>query len=141
LPDKPGGSISPAPIDDAYVQKLTSGIKLGRKPKVVLDAGNGAGVRSACALWPPWASSPPPCSATWTATFQPPPRSDRARELTALIERVRAEKADIGLAFDGDGDRLGVVDENGEIIWGDRLLALFAGPIIAAKRAPPSSAT
>jgi phosphomannomutase/phosphoglucomutase len=52
--------------------------------------------------------------------------------LTALVERVRAEKAEIGLAFDGDGDRLGVVDENGDIIWGDRLLALFAGPIIAA---------
>ena len=55
------------------------------------------------------------------------------KNLNALIERVRAEKADLGVAWDGDGDRLGVVDENGEIIWGDRLLALFAGPIIAAK--------
>src|SRR3954468_5073679 len=54
LPDKPGGSLTQAPIDDAYVRKLTEGIKLARKPKVVVDAGNGAagplGLRAFAAL-------------------------------------------------------------------------------------------
>jgi phosphomannomutase / phosphoglucomutase len=134
LPDKPGGSITAAPIDDAYVQTLTQGIKLPRKPKLVLDAGNGAagplGLKTLAAL-----------GITPTALFcdmdgrfpNHHPDPTVPENLTTLVERVRAEKAEIGLAFDGDGDRLGVVDENGDIIWGDRLLALFAGPIIAAQ--------
>jgi phosphomannomutase/phosphoglucomutase len=50
--------------------------------------------------------------------------------LTDLIDTVTREKAEIGLAYDGDGDRLGVVDRDGEIIWGDRLLILFAREIL-----------
>ncbi|GIQ61539.1 hypothetical protein PACILC2_01070 [Paenibacillus cisolokensis] len=45
--------------------------------------------------------------------------------MTDLIERVKAEQADLGIAFDGDGDRLGVVDEQGNILWGDQLMILF----------------
>jgi len=51
-----------------------------------------------------------------------------------LIATVRKERADVGIAFDGDGDRLGAVDENGEIIWGDKLTLLFATDIL--KRNP-----
>lgn len=51
-----------------------------------------------------------------------------------LIATVRKEKADVGIAFDGDGDRLGAVDETGEIIWGDKLTLLFATDIL--KRNP-----
>jgi phosphomannomutase / phosphoglucomutase len=134
LPDKPGGSLSQAPIDDAYIEKLTSGIKLGRKPKVVLDAGNGAGGPLGLRAFAALGLSPTAMFCDMDGSFpNHHPDPTVPENLTALIERVRAEKADIGLAFDGDGDRLGVVDENGEIIWGDRLLALFAGPIIAAK--------
>jgi phosphomannomutase / phosphoglucomutase len=134
LPDKPGGSITAAPIDDAYVETLTRGVKLTRKPKIVVDGGNGAagplGLKTLAAL-----------GITPTALFcdmdgrfpNHHPDPTVPENLTALVERVRAEKAELGLAFDGDGDRLGVVDENGDIIWGDRLLALFAGPIIAAQ--------
>jgi len=134
LPNKPGGSIADAPIDDAYITKLTSGIRLGRKPKIVVDAGNGAagplGLRAFAAL----DLKPTAMFCDMDGRFpNHHPDPTVPENLTALIERVRAEKADVGLAFDGDGDRLGVVDENGEIIWGDRLLALFAGPIIAAK--------
>jgi phosphomannomutase / phosphoglucomutase len=134
LPDKPGGSLTAAPIDDAYVQKLTEGIKLPRKPKVVLDAGNGAGGPLGLKTLAALGITPTALYCDMDGRFpNHHPDPTVPENLTALVERVRAEKAEVGLAFDGDGDRLGVVDENGEIIWGDRLLALFAGPIIAAQ--------
>jgi len=63
--------------------------------------------------------------------------------LQDLIARVIAEKADLGLAFDGDADRLGVVDGSGQIIWGDRLLYVFARDILSQSPSPtsPSSPT
>lgn len=51
--------------------------------------------------------------------------------LVQLIERVRAESCDLGIAFDGDGDRIGIVDGAGEILWGDQILALLARPVLA----------
>jgi phosphomannomutase/phosphoglucomutase len=50
--------------------------------------------------------------------------------LSTLIETVRSTGARVGIAFDGDGDRLGVVDASGEVVWGDRLLALFARDVL-----------
>jgi phosphomannomutase/phosphoglucomutase len=50
--------------------------------------------------------------------------------LTDLIKIVREQKANLGIAFDGDADRLGVISDNGEIIWGDKLLLLFAREIL-----------
>lgn len=134
LPDKPGGSITPTPIDDAYVATLTKGIKLGRKVKVVLDAGNGGGGPLGLKVLAAMGITPTALYCDMDGNFpNHHPDPTVPENLKALVERVRAEKADIGLAFDGDADRLGVVDENGDIIWGDRLLALFAGPIVAAK--------
>ena len=57
--------------------------------------------------------------------------------LAALIEKVRTESADLGVAYDGDSDRIGVVDSDGEIIWGDRLMILFARDIL--RRSPGAS--
>jgi len=50
--------------------------------------------------------------------------------LTALIDAVKAEKADAGIAFDGDSDRIGVVDERGNILWGDQLMVIFSRDIL-----------
>ncbi len=50
--------------------------------------------------------------------------------LTSLIERVKTEGADFGVAYDGDADRIGVVDERGEIVWGDQLMVIFARDIV-----------
>ena len=50
--------------------------------------------------------------------------------LTELIKLVRSKKADLGIAFDGDADRLGVISDKGEILWGDKLLLLFARQIL-----------
>jgi phosphomannomutase/phosphoglucomutase len=53
--------------------------------------------------------------------------------LDSLIDKVRKERADVGIAFDGDADRIGVVDETGEIIWGDKLMIIFAQDILSRK--------
>src|SRR5205814_1618708 len=55
------------------------------------------------------------------------------KNLLDLVQAVTAYNADIGLAFDGDGDRIGVVDETGRIIWGDELMVLFARSILAER--------
>jgi phosphomannomutase/phosphoglucomutase len=132
LPDKPGGSLTDSPIDEAYVRTLSAGIQLGRKPKVVVDAGNGGAGPLGLKTFAAAGVQPTALFCDMDGRFpNHHPDPTVPENLTALIERVLAEKADVGLAWDGDGDRLGVVDEKGEIIWGDRLLALFAGPILA----------
>jgi phosphomannomutase/phosphoglucomutase len=126
------GSMRAENVDDAYVTRLTTGIDFGRKDfGVVVDAGNGS-------------AGPLGVRALEAAGFRPAkmfcemdgrfpnhhPDPTVPKNLEALIERVRADKALVGIAWDGDGDRLGVVDRSGEIVWGDRLLALFARGIL-----------
>src|SRR5204863_3923408 len=53
--------------------------------------------------------------------------------LVDLIATVRREKADVGLAFDGDSDRLGAVDEQGNILWGDQMMILFSRSVLAER--------
>ncbi|HEX6764554.1 MAG TPA: phosphomannomutase/phosphoglucomutase [Polyangiaceae bacterium] len=126
------GSIRQENVDDAYVARITSGLSFGRKDfPLVVDAGNGS-------------AGPLGVRALETAGFRPVamfcemdgrfpnhhPDPTVPKNVEALIARVRADKALVGIAWDGDGDRLGVVDRTGEIVWGDRLLALFARGIL-----------
>jgi phosphomannomutase/phosphoglucomutase len=102
--------------------------------KVVVDAGNGSagplGVRALRAL----GIEPITLYCEMDGSFpNHHPDPTVPKNLEALIERVRAESAQVGIAWDGDGDRLGVVDANGEIVWGDRLLALFARRLLAER--------
>lgn len=132
LPREPGGSIQVRHVDDAYLARVVQGMtpnagSLG----VVVDAGNGAagplGVRALNAL----GYRPITLFTDMDGSFpNHDPDPTVAKNLTQLIERVRAERAHVGLAWDGDGDRLGVVDRTGDIVWGDRLLALFARGVL-----------
>lgn len=132
LPDVPGGSLRPEPVDAAYVERLTSGVQIAKSSlKVVVDAGNGSagplGVRTLRAL----GLDPIELFCEMDGSFpNHHPDPTVPENLTALIERVKRESAHVGIAWDGDGDRLGVVDASGEIVWGDRLLALFARPVL-----------
>jgi phosphomannomutase / phosphoglucomutase len=126
------GSIRPEDVDDAYVARITTGLSFGNKDfGVVVDAGNGS-------------AGPLGVRALETAGFRPTklfcemdgrfpnhhPDPTVPKNVETLIARVRSEQALVGIAWDGDGDRLGVVDATGEIVWGDRLLALFARGIL-----------
>lgn len=116
-----------SPVGD-YTMTLADKIELapGRRLKVVVDAGNGtAGLFApqilevlGCEVIPLYCDSDP----AFPNHFPDP---TRVANLQELIKTVRASGADVGLGFDGDGDRLGVVDENGAIIWGDMAMILF----------------
>jgi phosphomannomutase/phosphoglucomutase len=120
-----------AEVRSAYLAYITEQIQLRRRLCVVVDAGNGtSGLviqdllrRLGCDIHELY------CEVDGTfPNHHPDPTVPE--NLTEIIREVRARRADVGLAYDGDSDRLGVVDEQGQIIWGDRLLVLFARDIL-----------
>jgi phosphomannomutase/phosphoglucomutase len=133
LPRAQGGNLTNENVDDAYVARLTQGMAPNAGTlKVVADGGNGAagplGIRALNTL----GYRPVELFCEMDGRFpNHHPDPTVPKNLSDLIARVRAEKAQVGVAWDGDGDRLGVVDATGEIVWGDRLLALFARGILA----------
>jgi len=129
----PGSALESVRVEDAYVDALVKGVRLATPPpfRVVLDAGNGAGgplglrALQACGI----DVEPLYCEMDGTFPHHHPDPTD-PHTLVDLIAKVKETKSRVGLAFDGDADRLGVVDDKGEIFWGDRLLLLFARSIL-----------
>lgn len=100
--------------------------------KVAWDAGNGAAGEIMEALCRSLPGTHIALNATIDGTFPAHgPDPTIPANLAQLIETVQREKCDCGIAFDGDGDRIGVVDEEGEIIWGDQLIAFYASEVLA----------
>ena len=114
-----------------YINEITSDIALAQPLKVVVDCGNGiAGVVGprllealGCEVVPLY------CEPDGSFPNHHPDPADPAN-LEDLSTVVRAEGADLGLALDGDGDRIAAVDEKGKIIWPDRLMMLFSRDIV-----------
>jgi len=126
------GLLSEHDIAPAYLERVTRDITLGRPVSVVVDGGNGsagplavAALRRAGAVVRPLFCEP---DGTFPNHHPDPVVEKNTRQLAAL---VRETGADFGVGLDGDGDRLGVVDEKGELLFGDRLLALFAREVLA----------
>ena len=110
-----------------YVRDLLERITMLRSLKVVIDAGNGTGGLFAPRLLTGWGHEVIAIYNEPDGSFpnhQPNPQD--AENMRDLGEKVREVGADIGIAFDGDADRIGVVDERGEMIAADRILALLA---------------
>ena len=107
--------------------------QLARPMKVVYDCGNGAGALVAPQLFERLGVRvDAACSARATARFpNHHPDPTVPENLEDLIAAVKRDGAEIGIAFDGDADRIGVVDERGEIIWGDHMLILYARDVLA----------
>lgn len=134
--EKSGGTIERYDIVGPYSERLLADVRqLARPLKVVVDGGSGVGGPVAppifrqlgCQVWE-IACTPDP---TFPFHHPDPTLPDN---LEMLIDRVRREKADVGIAYDGDADRIGAVDETGKILWGDELLVLFARDVL--KRNP-----
>lgn len=114
-----------------YHQRILRSVKLKRKLKVVVDAGNGVGGVVAVPLYEKMGCDVIPLYCEVDGNFpnhHPDPIA--VANLKKLISTVKRRKADCGIALDGDGDRLGVVDNKGKVIWGDRLLMLFARAVL-----------
>lgn len=124
----------------AYLSMLHEKIRLGSRPlKVVVDCGNGTPSLFAEDVMRAFGVETVPLYCTPDPTFpNHHPDPVVAKNLQDLIRTVKAEKADLGVAFDGDGDRIGVVDEQGNIIWGDRLMILYWREIAAKYPATPA---
>jgi phosphomannomutase/phosphoglucomutase len=118
---------------DDYITDITSGIRMGpRKLRVVVDGGNGMGGVTAVPVFEKLGVDLVKLYTDPDSDFpNHHPDPTVTENLFDTIEAVTAYDADIGIAFDGDGDRIGVVDETGRIIWGDELMVLLSRSILA----------
>lgn len=111
-----------------------------RKISVVVDAGNGTGGLVAPALLRLLGCRVVELYCEPDGTFpHHHPDPTIPNNLSDLKTRIHAEGADLGIAYDGDADRIGVVDDQDEIIWGDRLMILFARDLLSTPRYPPTT--
>ncbi|MBV8170262.1 MAG: phosphomannomutase/phosphoglucomutase [Alphaproteobacteria bacterium] len=119
---------------ERYVARLAGDYRGGRALAVVWDAGNGAAGPAMTKLAARLPGRHVLLNETVDGTFpahHPDPTVEK--NLEQIKAAVAREKADLGIAFDGDGDRIGVIDQHGRVIWGDQLLALLARDVLAAK--------
>lgn len=121
-----------------YQAYVTSHVKLARSIRVVVDAGNATASLIAPQLLRAMGCEVTELYCTPDGRFpNHHPDPTVPENLVDLIRTVRSEKAELGLAFDGDSDRLGVVDNLGNILWGDQILMILARDVL--KRRPKST--
>ena len=132
---KERGSRHSTDIQHAYISHIHKEVKLARPFKVVVDCGNGVAGIAAPHLMHSLGCEVIKLFCEVDGHFpNHHPDPSVPKNLEDMIKTVQAEGADLGLAFDGDGDRLGVVDSKGRIIWPDRQLILYATDLL--KRHP-----
>jgi phosphomannomutase / phosphoglucomutase len=127
------GGVEQVDIRDRYVEMVTGGIRLANTDLTyVLDAGNGSGGPLGVACMRKLGLAPDTLFCEMDGRFpHHHPDPTVPKNLDALISRVKETGARVGLAYDGDADRLGAVDADGEIVWGDRLMILFSRALLA----------
>lgn len=128
------GLIKHGHVKEAYSEAVVRRVNIKKPFKVVVECGNGTASafapailrKSGCEVMELF------CEPDWTFPHHmPDPESKKAKE--ALSVKVKETKADLGISYDGDGDRLGAVDEKGNNIWSDRLLILLARQVLEKK--------
>jgi phosphomannomutase/phosphoglucomutase len=126
------GSLTEQDLQLAYIDALRSASRIAHKRiRFVVDAGNGAAGPLGLATLRALGFSPDPLFCEMDGRFpNHHPDPTVPANLEALRLRVLETGAELGLAWDGDGDRLGAMDHTGEIIWGDKLLLLFARALL-----------
>lgn len=126
------GTVKQTDVREQYFDRITSDISVDRKLDVIVDCGNGVAGdwapellrRLGCKIEEMY------CEVDGNFPNHHPDPS-QPKNLVDLIDKVKAKPGSIGLAFDGDGDRLGVISPSGEIIWPDRQMNLYARDVLS----------
>lgn len=130
----PKGELIHLDIIERYIRHVARDCKLARPLKIVVDCGNGVAGKVVPDLYRRMGCEVHELFCEVDGNFpNHHPDPSQVENLEDLIRAVREMQADIGLAFDGDGDRLGIVTSQGEIIWPDRQLMLFAKALLAER--------
>ncbi|MCX7165009.1 MAG: phosphomannomutase/phosphoglucomutase [Rhodocyclales bacterium] len=126
------GVVRHASVRQAYLDRIVGDVKLSRPMKIVIDCGNGVAGSVAPDLFRRMGCAVIPLFCEVDGNFpNHHPDPSKPENLIDLQRALRETGAELGLAFDGDGDRLGVVTRDGEIIFPDRQLMLFAADVLA----------
>lgn len=129
------GTYAQADVKDAYIARIVGDAKLKRKMKVVVDCGNGAPGAFAPDLFRAMGCDVIELFCEVDGNFpNHHPDPAQPKNLQDVIRTLKETDAELGLAFDGDGDRLGVVTKDGEIIFPDRQLMLFAADVLLREK-------
>jgi len=126
------GSLKHIEMLDKYAQRIISDINLARPMKVVIDCGNGVAGAIATDIFKGIGCEVTELFCEVDGTFpNHHPDPIQAENLVDLIKAVQDTNSEFGMAFDGDGDRLGIVTKEGDIIWPDRQMILFARDVLS----------
>ncbi|MDQ7016223.1 MAG: phosphomannomutase/phosphoglucomutase [Gammaproteobacteria bacterium] len=126
------GSQRQLDLESDYLQRIVGDVNLSRPLKVAVDCGNGVAGELAPKLLRALGCEVEELYCEIDGTFpNHHPDPSKLENLQELIERVANKGLDLGLAFDGDGDRVGVIDSDGHVIWPDRQMMLYARDVLS----------
>ncbi len=128
------GRVESMDVIPAYIKYILSNIEISRKLRIGVDAGNGTAGVTALPIFEKLGCEVFPLYCDMDGTF-PNHEADPtvAKNMADLVKLVKGKKLDLGIGFDGDGDRIGVVDNLGNMIFGDQLMIIFAREILSRK--------
>ena len=126
------GTYANEQVLDKYIERIVGDITLKRKMKIVIDCGNGVAGAVAPKLFTQLGCDVIPLFCEVDGNFpNHHPDPSQPENLGDLIAAVKKNNADLGIAFDGDGDRIGVISGDGKVIWPDRLMMLFSRDVLS----------
>ena len=129
------GKITFRDFKEEYISEIKKNIVINEKPKVVIDCGNGASGCIAPKLYSELGCNVINLYTEVDGNFpNHHPDPGKPENLTDLIEKVKETNADMGLAFDGDGDRVGLVTDSGEIVYPDKILMMICKDILSSDK-------
>ena len=129
------GSIKSLNVKDSYIEEVSQSLKINKKLKIVIDCGNGAAGFIAPDLYKNLGCEVIELYSEVDGNFpNHHPDPGKVENLKDLILAVKTYGADLGLAFDGDGDRVGMVTNNGEIVFPDKILMMLSKDVLHSQK-------